>query len=55
MLAGCTKVSQETSGSQRHSWTRPGMLRVAVQSDLKNLNPLLNSNTTDAFVDRLMF
>jgi len=26
-----------------------------VQSDLKNLNPLLNSNTTDVFVDRLMF
>ncbi len=55
MLAGCSKVSQETGGSQRHSWTRPGLLRVAVQSDLKNLNPLLNSNTTDAFVDRLMF
>ncbi|MBV9333138.1 MAG: peptide ABC transporter substrate-binding protein [Candidatus Eremiobacteraeota bacterium] len=31
------------------------MLRIAVQSDLKNLNPLLNSNTTDVFVDRLMF
>ncbi len=31
------------------------MLRVAIQSDLKNLNPLLNSNTTDVFVDRLMF
>ena len=26
-----------------------------MQSDLKNLNPLLNSNTTDVFVDRLMF
>ena len=25
------------------------------QTDLKNLNPLLNSNTTDVFVDRLMF
>ncbi|HEX3670355.1 MAG TPA: peptide ABC transporter substrate-binding protein [Candidatus Cybelea sp.] len=30
-------------------------MRVAVQSDLKNLNPLLNSNTTDVFVERLMF
>ena len=30
-------------------------MRVAIQSDLKNLNPLLNSNTTDVFVDRLMF
>jgi peptide/nickel transport system substrate-binding protein len=53
-LAGCTKM---TSGnvSGRHSWTQAGLLRVAVQSDLKNLNPLLNSNTTDVFVDRLMF
>lgn len=39
----------------RHSWTQPNVLRIAVQSDLKNLNPLLNSNTTDVFVDRLMF
>lgn len=39
----------------RHSWTHAGLLRVAVQNDLKNLNPLLNSNTTDGFVDRLMF
>lgn len=31
------------------------MLRVAVQSDVKNLNPLLNSNTTDGFVVNLMF
>lgn len=30
-------------------------MRVAIQSDLKNLNPLLNSNTTDVFVDRFMF
>jgi peptide/nickel transport system substrate-binding protein len=53
-LGGCSKVSNGAAGG-RHSWTRPGVLRVAVQSDLKNLNPLLNSNTTDVFVDRLMF
>jgi peptide/nickel transport system substrate-binding protein len=53
-LAACTKVSNEAVGG-RHSWSQPGDLRVAVQSDLKNLNPLLNSNTTDVFVDRLMF
>jgi peptide/nickel transport system substrate-binding protein len=53
-IAGCSKVSNGALGG-RHSWTHPGLLRVAVQSDLKNLNPLLNSNTTDVFVDRLMF
>ena len=30
-------------------------MRVAIQADFKNLNPLLNSNTTDVFIDRLMF
>ena len=53
-LAACSKVSNEAVAG-RHSWTQPGVLRVAIQSDLKNLNPLLNSNTTDVFVDRLMF
>jgi peptide/nickel transport system substrate-binding protein len=55
LLAACTKSSTSGGTGQRHSWSVPGQLRVAVQSDLKNLNPLLNSNTTDVFVDRLMF
>ncbi len=49
-LVACTKT-----GGTQHSWTKPGFLRVAIQADLKNLNPLLNSNTTDVFTDRLMF
>jgi peptide/nickel transport system substrate-binding protein len=53
-ISACTKTGSESPGL-RHSWTQPGILRVAVQSDLKNLNPLLNSNTTDVFIDRLMF
>jgi peptide/nickel transport system substrate-binding protein len=52
--AGCSKVSTETAAG-RHSWTQPGVLRVAIQNDVKNLNPLLNSNTTDGFIDFLMF
>ena len=32
-----------------------GNLRVAIQQDVKNLNPLLASNTTDGMIDRLMF
>ena len=31
------------------------MLRIAIQSDVKTLNPLLNSNTTDGFIAFLMF
>ncbi len=51
---GCSKVSTGTAGG-RHSWTQAGVLRVAIQNDVKNLNPLLNSNTTDGFIDYLMF
>jgi peptide/nickel transport system substrate-binding protein len=53
--AGCTKVSQQSEGGGRHSWTQAGVLRVAIQQDVKNLNPLLNSNTTDGFLAYLMF
>jgi peptide/nickel transport system substrate-binding protein len=54
-LTACTKAGNALQATGRHSWTQPGVLRVAVQGDFKNLNPLLNSNTTDVFVDRLMF
>lgn len=50
----CTRVSNEAGGG-RHSWTQPGVLRVSIQTDVKNLNPLLNSNTTDGFIDFMMF
>ncbi len=32
-----------------------GVLRVSIQQDIKNLNPLLNSNTTDGMIAFLMF
>ncbi|MGA8099635.1 MAG: peptide ABC transporter substrate-binding protein [Candidatus Cybelea sp.] len=54
-LASCTRATNETAAGVRHSWTQPGVLRVAIATDFKNLNPLLNSNTADVFVDRLMF
>ena len=55
ICAGCSKISTQNAGTGRHSWTVPGELRVAIQNDIKNLNPLLNSNTTDGFIDFLMF
>lgn len=53
VLAGCTKVGEATSG--RHSWSRAGVLRVALNEEPKNLNPLLAGTTPEIFVDRLMF
>jgi peptide/nickel transport system substrate-binding protein len=53
-LSACSHVtSTGTSGTLPQ--TRPGILRVAVQQDVKTLNPLLNSNTTDVFIANLMF
>jgi len=53
LLAGCSKVASDSGGE--HSWTQPGVLRVAIQAEPKNLNPLLTSNTTDVFIARFMF
>lgn len=55
VVASCSKISNGPVGMQRHSWTQAGVLRVAIATDLKTLNPLLNSDTADGFVDRLMF
>jgi peptide/nickel transport system substrate-binding protein len=53
-IAGCTKVSNGVVAG-RHPWTQPEFLRIAMATDVKTLNPLLNSDTSDAFIDRLMF
>jgi peptide/nickel transport system substrate-binding protein len=52
VLAACSRVSN--GGGGRLQGTVPGVLRIAIQQDVKNLNPLLNSNTTDGFIDLLM-
>ncbi|MEO9171258.1 MAG: peptide ABC transporter substrate-binding protein [Candidatus Baltobacteraceae bacterium] len=56
VLAGCGKAATGTTAAgERHSWTRPGELRIAIQGEPKNLNPLLTSNTIDVFIARFMF
>ena len=54
LVSGCSKVSTTASGGD-HSWTKPGLLRVAIQSEPKNLNTFLSSNTTDVMIDELIF
>lgn len=53
LLTGCSKVASDNG--VEHSWTQPGVLRVAIQGEPKNLNPLLTSNTSDVFIARFMF
>jgi peptide/nickel transport system substrate-binding protein len=52
-LAGCSKI--EGSAAGRHAWTQAGNLRVGLNEEPKNLNPLLFGTTTEDFIDRLMF
>jgi peptide/nickel transport system substrate-binding protein len=62
LLAACTKVgttsAPDTAGGPpggRHPWTKPGELRVGIQTPPNTLNPLLAANTTEAMIDRLLF
>jgi peptide/nickel transport system substrate-binding protein len=57
LIAGCTKnAGTGSSPSSGEAVGRQGgTLRVAIQQDVKNLNPLLNSNTTDGMIAFLMF
>jgi peptide/nickel transport system substrate-binding protein len=52
-LAACAKSGGETNG--RRSWTEPGVLRIAVTEEPKNVNPLLAATTVEGFIDRFMF
>jgi peptide/nickel transport system substrate-binding protein len=53
VLSGCTKSGAFVGG--RHAWTRPGVLRIALNEEPKNLNPLLAGTTIEIFTDRLLF
>ncbi|HLI96521.1 MAG TPA: peptide ABC transporter substrate-binding protein [Candidatus Baltobacteraceae bacterium] len=55
LLAGCTQTGGGSAGGGAPAGPQNGILRVAIQQDSKNLNPLLNSNTTDAMIAMLMF
>lgn len=52
LIAGCTQSGGAGGGAQS---TGSGVLRISIQQDVKNLNPLLNSNTTDVLIMNLMF
>jgi peptide/nickel transport system substrate-binding protein len=52
-LVACSRLSGGAGG--RLPATEPGVLRVALQQEPKSLNPILNSNTTDGFINFLMY
>jgi len=52
-VSACSK--RVGGNGARHWWTEPGVLRVAVSEEPKNLNTLLSGTTPEIFIDRLMF
>jgi peptide/nickel transport system substrate-binding protein len=51
--SACTRVDTTGAGSGRHSWTKPGVLRMASLNDPDTLSPLVGSFQID--VDLSMF
>lgn len=57
-MAACSKVSDAPGGAPtggRHPWTRPGILRISIQTEPVTLNPILSANTTEGLLNRLSF
>jgi peptide/nickel transport system substrate-binding protein len=52
--AGCTKVGNETAGT-RHSWTRPGVLRIGYNMDLTTLNPAIGANALTGDISTFVY
>jgi len=55
LFAGCSKTSATPGPTGEHPWTKPGVLRIGIQFEPKNLNTLLASNSTDNMIERLIF
>jgi len=62
LLTACSKVGAggDTGGAtgpagNRHPWTKPGVLRIGFQNAPNTLNPILQGNTTESNITRLMF
>ncbi len=58
-MTACSKVGaggDDTSGGgNRHPWTKPDVLRIGFQTSPNTLNPILQSNTSESAITRLMF
>ena len=52
-LSGCSRDTSVSSGL--NTTTQSGVLRIAIEQDVKTLNPTLSATTVDNFVQRLMF
>jgi len=47
VLASCSAIGGGESGNQRHTWTKPGVLRISGVSDPDTLSPLIGNFQID--------
>jgi peptide/nickel transport system substrate-binding protein len=53
-ISACSKVDTNAAGT-RHSWTRPGVLRIGTPYDVKSLNPVLDNSALSLDVAMFVF
>jgi peptide/nickel transport system substrate-binding protein len=53
--AGCTKVGNQETAGTRHSWTRPGVLRIAENANPVTLNPLIQASAVTGDLSTLIY
>jgi peptide/nickel transport system substrate-binding protein len=53
--AGCTHVSSGGAQTARHPWTEPEILRIAMVSNPKTLNPILSTQALEAMAEAFVF
>lgn len=53
--AGCTKASNGQISGTQHSWTHPGVLRIAENTDTTTLNPVVGVNAVAADLSPLIY
>ncbi|HTZ53535.1 MAG TPA: peptide ABC transporter substrate-binding protein [Candidatus Acidoferrum sp.] len=54
LATACAKVSPTATG-ERHSWTRPGVLRIGSNYDVKSLNPVLDGSALSLDVSMFVY
>jgi peptide/nickel transport system substrate-binding protein len=54
LATACARVDTTVSG-ERHSWTRPGVLRIGSNYDVKSLNPVLDGSALSLDVSMFVY
>jgi len=55
LACGCTRVESTANGGGRHSWTKPGVLRLATILSPNTLNPLISTQQIEAQIEGMIF